>query len=110
LLTTRTGLLINHAGGYGNRVQRKYGTILSPRLIFFISLLYSVSRFAISPINKILAASFGIKIIFYDLRTSDELGVLWSEGEIVDFSPDGKLLAVGGPDGVLYLYGIPSSP
>ena len=44
-------------------------------------------------------------IIFYDLKTSEQLGTL--REECCDFSPDGRMLAVGGEDGVIYIYGVP---
>ena len=47
-----------------------------------------------------------MKLIFYDLRTGQELGNLWSDGYALDISPDGRLLS-GGGDGVVYIYGIP---
>ena len=67
-----------------------------------------MSRFAISPDNQLLAASFGSKIIFYDLKTSQESGQSYGLRVKRWISLlTGRMLAVGGEDGVVYIYGIP---
>ncbi len=40
-------------------------------------------------------------------KPAQKLGTLWAAGEAFDFSPDGRMLAVGGEDGVVYIYGVP---
>ncbi|MEW5873330.1 MAG: hypothetical protein AB1894_28985 [Chloroflexota bacterium] len=80
------------------------------RLVIRVKGRDPVERFAISPDNRLLATSYGRDITLYDLNSGQALGLLASGGPALDFSPDGRLLAVGGEDGVVYIYGIPLSP
>jgi WD40 repeat protein len=63
-------------------------------------------RLAISPGNRLLAVYFGDKTILYEIESGAEVGTLWAGGDALDFSPDGRLLAAGSYDGVVYLYGV----
>ena len=63
-------------------------------------------KMAFSPDNRLVAISKDFEIVFYDLSSGEQVGKVTAYGEGIDFSPDGRLLAVGGFDGGVYIFAV----
>lgn len=73
------------------------------KLIDTIKCDYQLKNVAFSPDGKILAIGMGYNTLLYDAKTRIQKHILDGDGTILKFSVDGKTLANGGSNGIVFL-------
>lgn len=73
------------------------------KLIDTIKCDYQLRNVAFSPDGKTLAIGMGYNTLLYDAKTRIQKHILDGDGTILKFSVDGKTLANGGSNGIVFL-------